>query len=76
MEALLKVHTQISVWERSVRKVVAQLSSILNLLEQLEALKRGKTGVLIQHGGHVTSLLSMKLVRSMERALMLAIAEK
>ena len=61
--------TQVSVWECSVEKVVAQLSSIMNLVEQQEALKRGKIGVLSHHPGHVTFLLEVKLMLSMERAL-------
>lgn len=73
---LALVDAQISVWESSVEKIVAQLSSIMNLLEQQRALERGKLGVLSQHHGHVTSLLEVKLIRSMERALGLAHKEK
>ena len=73
---LILVNGQISVWEASVGKVVAQLSSILNLLEQQEVLKKGKLGVLGQHHNHVTCLLQVKLIQSMERAFNLINKEK
>lgn len=61
--------SQVAVWNSSVQRIVAQLSSVMNLVEQLELLKRGKLGVLSQHHGHVTSLIETKLILSMERAL-------
>lgn len=66
---LMLLDAQVSLWECSVEKIVAQLSSIMNLLEQQEVLKRSKLGVLSQHPGHVISLLDLKLMESMERAL-------
>lgn len=67
--SVLALQTHLTVWESCVEKISAQLSSILNLTEQLEALKKGKVGVLSQHQGHVITLLEAKLVQSMERAL-------
>ena len=72
--ATLNVH--VTQWNTSVDKISAQLSSILNLTEQLEAVKRGKVGVLRQHKGHVRALLETKLVLSMERALGYIMEEK
>lgn len=69
MWSLALLHETVTLWKECVQRVIAQLSSILNMAEQLEALKRGKVGVLSQHGSHVTTLLEAKLVQSMERAL-------
>lgn len=69
METLVLVDSEVSTWNSCIQKILSQLCSILNLAEQLEALKRGKLGVLSQCHSHMTSLLEAKLVQSMENAL-------
>ena len=76
METLEVIDAQLTLWSRSVQKILAQLYSIMNSLEQRKALKEGKLGVLSQHHCHVTVLLEAKLVQSLERALGLINSEK
>lgn len=63
------LYAHVTVWQGCVDKILAQLSSILNLTEQLQAVKKGKVGVLTRHKSYVVSLLEAKLVQSMEKAL-------
>ena len=63
------LYAHVAVWQGCLEKILARLSSILNLAEQLQALNKGRVGVLTHHKGHVISLLAAKLVQSMEKAL-------
>ncbi len=79
---LQKASEQLKLWSESQGKAVAQLSSLANLVEQLEALDRceagrsgGRLGVLAQHP-LATSLLRGKILDSMETALERASRER
>ena len=69
---LEKTQSQLELWSESHKMALAQLSSISNLTEQLEALQRcegsDNLGVAGQHP-MVVPLLQTKIVQSMERAL-------
>lgn len=69
MGTLVFVDEQLILWRNCRQKILAQLSSIMNLIEQLEAVKGGRLGVLCQHSYQVTPLLETKLIQSMEKAL-------
>ena len=63
---------QLQVWEEARAKVLSQLLSISNLVEQLATLKRctqcQQLGVLVNYPGCVTRL-EAKITQSAERAL-------
>ena len=68
MASLQGVQLQLDVWSGSTLKSLEQLSSLANLVDQVEAVRRGKLGVLSQHP-HVAALLEVKLIQAMERTL-------
>ena len=71
LRLLGNARSQLQLWDHSCDEAVAQLSSISNLTEQLEALQRcqgGRLGVLSHHP-QVVPLLQAKITRSMEEAL-------
>ena len=65
---LSEVKIQLSAWRLCTEKALAHLSSLSNLVNQLEAVNQGKLGVL-NKDIHVTLLLEFKLVQAMEKAL-------
>lgn len=79
LRLLQKASEQLELWSESKERAVAQLSSIANLAEQLEALDRceagGNVGVVAQVP-MAASLLRGKIVESMERALERASKER
>ena len=66
-DKLTLVNAQLSEWKFHVEKVLAQLASLSDLVNQLDALKRNKLGVLSRP--QVIPLLEVKLIQAMEKAL-------
>ena len=78
LRLLGNARSQLRLWDHSRDRAVAQLSSIANLAEQLEAVKRcqgGRLGVLSHHP-QVVVLLQAKITLSMEEALHFVKREK
>ena len=78
LRLLGNARSQLQLWDHSRDRAVAQLSSIANLAEQLEAVKRcqgGRLGVL-SHYPQVVVLLQAKIMLSMEEALQFVEREK
>ena len=78
LNLLGNARSQLQFWDHSRDRAVAQLSSVANLAEQLEAVKRcqgGRLGVLSHHP-QVIVLLQAKITLSMEEALHFVEKEK
>lgn len=78
LRLLGNARSQLQLWDHSRDRAMAQLSSIANLVEQLEAVKRcqgGRLGVL-NHHPQVVVLLQAKITLSMEEALHFVEREK
>ncbi len=79
LRLLQKASEQLELWSESQGRAVAQLSSIANLSEQLEALERCEKGGSLGVVGRyplAPALLRGKIVESMERALERASKER
>ncbi len=72
---LPQVKAQLSLWESCVEKGRSNLSSISNLINQLEVLEKGKLGVVGRHQ-HIHHSLQVKIMDSMEDSVKRVLEQK